>query len=160
MLFNGGEWEREGERERERGCEATHFLLAKFPQSLWAFALIPSFISHILLYIIKTFLKWACACLFYFLVLYFSSANILCSTWLSPFFLSFFFALYHISLDASPKFRMANIRAELGENLSAVGHCARVSVLLYFLSYGGDPLCVNKEHEDETELCVLLTRRW
>lgn len=41
----------------ERGCEATHFLLAKFPQSLRAFALIPSFISCILLYIIKTFLK-------------------------------------------------------------------------------------------------------
>lgn len=73
--------------------------------------------------------------------------------------LFFFLALYHISLDASPKFRMANIRAELGENLSAVGHCARICVLLYFLSYGGDPLCVNKEHEDETELCVLLTRR-
>lgn len=66
------------------------------------------------------------------------------------------FAPYHHSLK---EFRMVNIRAELGENLSAVCHCARVSVLLYFLSYGGDPLCVNKEHEDETELCVLLTRR-
>lgn len=155
MLFNGGEWEREG--ERERGCEATHFLLAKFPQSLWAFALIPSFISHILLYIIKTFLKWACACLFYFRAIFFISKYIVFHMALSPFF---FLALYHISLDASPKFRMANIRAELGENLSAVGHCARICVLLYFLSYGGDPLCVNKEHEDETELCVLLTRRW
>lgn len=52
-----GERGRQQEREGERGCEATNFLLAKFPQSLRAFALIPSFISHILLYIIKTFLK-------------------------------------------------------------------------------------------------------
>lgn len=54
-----GDTEEEGgsKKERERDCEATHFLLAKFPQSLRAFDLIPSFISHILLYIIKTFLK-------------------------------------------------------------------------------------------------------
>ena len=50
------------------------------------------------------------------------------------------------------KFKIMNTGAELGEGLSAVHHCARVSVLLYFLSYGGDPLCVNKGEEDETGL--------
>ncbi len=38
--------------------QSTRFLLAKFPWLFKAFAVIPSFIKNVLLYIIKTFLKW------------------------------------------------------------------------------------------------------
>lgn len=38
--------------------QSTRFLLAKFPWLFKAFSVIPSFIKNILLYIIKTFLKW------------------------------------------------------------------------------------------------------
>lgn len=153
--------ERKKDRERRRGREATHFFLAKFPQSLRAFALIPSFISCILLYVIKTFLKCACVHLFFFVCVFFVhflSANIFNST--QPFFYCSISPWHCCPSWKGPKFGMVNVKAELDENLSAVCHCVRVSVLLYFISYGGDPLCVNKEHEDETELSALLTRCW
>lgn len=65
------EWKQDGGREKKsvRTLRSTHFLLAKFPQSLRAFSLIPSFIKHFLLCIIKTFLKWACACMHCFCML-------------------------------------------------------------------------------------------
>lgn len=56
--------------------------------------------------------------------------------------------------------RIVALRAELGENLSAVGLCECVCVwggsLCYYISFHMEvtPLCVNKEHEDETELCA------
>lgn len=96
--------ERKKDRERRRGREATHFLLAKFPQSLRAFALIPSFISCIILYIIKTFLKCACVHLFFCFFLY----NIFYQqTYLIPhshfFFLIIIIAAYHHSIVAPPE---------------------------------------------------------
>ena len=129
---------RKGERERERGCEATHFFLAKFPQSLRAFALIPSFISHILLYIIKTFLKWACARLFYFQAIFFIGKHIVLH--------AASFALHYLSLDAALPERG---RVENGgykgrirwEFVSSLPLCKGLCVIIFPFIWRWPPLC-------------------